>query len=174
MLIQIPLKYEVPAPRPRPRPRPHRRHGWGHRYKPHFGYDDDARVPEDGGDSDGDYEEEDALAQAVPVAAKMNEAKADRRRSSSKAEKAEKADLEEAVVSVGKDEGPFSECGGLAIERDSKFPVRVTFQFYRSTANGIVEESHMKAIAAQIRESQKDADFLGSLVVKRPTEPKKG
>jgi len=172
MLIQIPLKYEVPAPRLRPRPRPRPRRVWGYRYKKaYLGCDDDGRVPEGGGDSDGDYyDEEDALAQALPA----KEAKADRRRSSSSSSKAEKADLEEAVVSVGKDEGPFSECSGLAIERDPKFPVRVTFQFYRSTSNGIVEESHMKAIAAQIKESQKDADFLGSLVVKRPTEPKKG
>jgi len=85
--------------------------------------------------------------------------------------KKEKGDVEEAIVSVGKDEGPFDECNGLAIERDPKYPVRLTFQFYRSTSTGTVEESQMKAMSDQFKEARKGADFIGSLVVKRPTEP---
>ena len=35
-------------------------------------------------------------------------------------------DMEDAVVKVGKSEGDFSELEGLDIERDDRFPVRLT------------------------------------------------
>jgi hypothetical protein len=86
----------------------------------------------------------------------------------------EKADVEEAIIRVGESEGEFDEIRGLDIERDPAYPVRVTLQFYKSTANGVVDDDAVKAIAQQIEGSRKNADFVGSLVVgartSRPTE----
>lgn len=83
-------------------------------------------------------------------------------------------DVDEAIVKVGESEGVFSECRGLAIERDPGFPIRVTLQYYKATSTGAVNDEVMAAIAAQIREARKDADFIGSLVMEpragRPTE----
>jgi hypothetical protein len=38
----------------------------------------------------------------------------------------EDCDMENAVVKIGESEGPFSELDGLDIERDNRFPVRLT------------------------------------------------
>src|SRR5262249_29624229 len=51
---------------------------------------------------------------------------------------AERSDVEEAVIGHGKVEGPFTEVDGLDIERDDRYPVRVTVQFYKATNNGVV------------------------------------
>jgi len=87
-----------------------------------------------------------------------------------------KVDMEEAIIKVGKVEGKFNEVNGLAIERDPDYPVRVTFQFYKSTATGVINEAEVSAIADQIATCREQGDFIGSLVVggitKRPTEPK--
>lgn len=77
----------------------------------------------------------------------------------------EKADVEEAIIKIGEAEGEFREIGDLEIERDERFPVRVTLQFYKSTANGVVDDDAMRTIASQIEQSRKNADFVGSLVV---------
>jgi len=86
-----------------------------------------------------------------------------------------RADVEDAIVKVGASEGKFKEIGGLSIERDPNYPVRVTLQYYKATSNGIVEEHHIETIANQIKEARKHATALGSLVVggntNRPTEP---
>ena len=89
-------------------------------------------------------------------------------------EGARKSDVEEAVIGHGKVEGPFTEIDNLQIERDAKYPVRVTVQFYKATSNGAVSEDDMSAIAKQIEKVYKEADYVGSLVVEgetgRPTE----
>jgi hypothetical protein len=86
----------------------------------------------------------------------------------------EKADVEEAIIRVGEGEGEFDEVRGLEIERDPAYPVRVTLQFYKSTANGVIDEDAVRVISEQIEASRKNADFVGSLVVggrtSRPTE----
>lgn len=83
-------------------------------------------------------------------------------------------DVEDAIVKVGESEGVFQEINNLEIERDHEFPVRVTLQFYKSTANGVADENAMRTIAEQIKSSRKFADNVGSLVVgghtNRPTE----
>jgi len=79
--------------------------------------------------------------------------------------KNEKADVEDAIVKVGEEEGPFREIGNLTIERDPSYPVRVTLQFYKATSNGVLDEGHMEAISTQIKESRKYAVSIGSLVV---------
>ena len=85
-----------------------------------------------------------------------------------------KSDVENAVIGHGAVEGPFTEIDGLTIERDERFPVRVTVQFYKATSNGVVSEQDMQEIAEQIERVYADADYVGSLVVGgetgRPTE----
>ncbi len=93
---------------------------------------------------------------ASPVAEALSEAK----RSSN---------VEAAVIGHGKVEGPFTEIDNLAIERDPKFPVRVTIQFYKATSNGVVSETDMRDINKQIARVYADADYVGSLVTNGPT-----
>jgi hypothetical protein len=81
-----------------------------------------------------------------------------------------KSDVESAVIGHGVIEGPFTEIDGLAIERDERFPVRVTVQFYKATSNGIVSPADMDEIAAQIQRVYEDADYVGSLVVGGPSD----
>jgi hypothetical protein len=85
-----------------------------------------------------------------------------------------KSDVEAAVIGHGAVEGPFTEIDGLAIERDDRFPIRVTVQLYKATSNGAVSESDVQEIAEQIQRVYQDADYVGSLVVDsdtgRPTE----
>ncbi len=91
------------------------------------------------------------------------------------AESASKSsDVEMAVVSHGETEGPFTEFGDLAIERDTRFPVRVTVQFYKATSNGVVSAADVAHVRKQIDKVYAKGDFVGSLVVGghtgRPTE----
>jgi len=78
------------------------------------------------------------------------------------------SNVDTAVLGHGPTEGEFSELDGLTITRDSRFPVRVTLQFYQATSNGVVSRADVKAMAAQIKKVYKKGDFVGSLVV--PTE----
>jgi hypothetical protein len=87
----------------------------------------------------------------------------------------EKSDVEQAVLGHGRDRGPFEEGGGLMLERDDKFPIRITVQFYKATSNGVVSESDLDGIARSIGGVYEHADFVGSLVIpdgdpRRPTE----
>jgi hypothetical protein len=77
--------------------------------------------------------------------------------------------VEEAVIGHGKVEGPFTEIDGLEIERDDRYPVRVTVQFYKATGDGVVTEDDMAHIAGQIERVYRQADYVGSLVVEGPT-----
>jgi hypothetical protein len=81
----------------------------------------------------------------------------------------EKSDVEAAVIGHGPIEGPFTEVDRLDIERDPKFPIRVTVQFYKATSNGVVTEDDVAEIAAQIDKVYDNADYVGSLVVDGPT-----
>lgn len=82
--------------------------------------------------------------------------------------------MEDAVIGHGKVEGPFTELDNLAIERDEKFPVRVTVQFYQATSDGKITAENMKMLAAQLDKVYSNADYVGSLVTGgdtgRPTE----
>lgn len=84
------------------------------------------------------------------------------------------SDVDNAVIGHGALEGPFTEIDGLEIERDERFPVRVTVQFYKATSNGVVSATDLDQIKAQIDRVYKDADYVGSLVTSgetgRPTE----
>jgi hypothetical protein len=89
-------------------------------------------------------------------------------------EEAAMSDVEEAVIGHGEVEGPFTEIDNLPIERDPRFPIRVTIQFYKATSNGVMSEADMTEINDQIARVYADADYVGSLVVdgpsRRPTE----
>ncbi len=78
--------------------------------------------------------------------------------------------VEAAVIGHGELEGPFTEIDGLRIERDTRFPIRVTVQFYKATDNGIASEQDIREIAEQIERVYDDADYVGSLVVPDPDE----
>lgn len=84
------------------------------------------------------------------------------------------SDVEAAVIGHGETEGDFKEINGLRIQRDARFPIRVTAQFYKATSNGVVTESDVAALKSQILKVYGDADYVGSLVsdgmTRRPTE----
>merc|ERR1719242_2987965 len=60
------------------------------------------------------------------------------------------------------------------LERNEQYPVRVTLQYDKATGNGAVNKEIMDDIVKQLEASQKQADFMGSLVTEydpnRPTE----
>jgi len=75
-----------------------------------------------------------------------------------------RSDVEEAVIGHGELEGPFTEVGGLPIERDPRFPVRGTVQFYQATSNGVVSGADVARLAHSIASVYDDAHASGSLV----------
>ena len=85
-----------------------------------------------------------------------------------------RSDVEQAVLGHGKVEGPYFEGRSLKLERDERFPIRITVQFYKATSNGVVDEADLDKIASTIGSVYEHADFVGSLVVpegdpRRPT-----
>jgi hypothetical protein len=82
----------------------------------------------------------------------------------------EESNVEVAVLGHGPELGPYTELGGLSIERDPRFPVRVTVQFYQATTNGVISAGDVKTLAAQIHKVYASADYVGSLVVPAPAD----
>jgi hypothetical protein len=83
--------------------------------------------------------------------------------------KSAKSDVENAVIGHGEMEGPFTETDNLKIERDERFPVRVTVQFYKATSNGVVDEKDAQEIHDQISRVYAQSDYVGSLVTEGAT-----
>jgi hypothetical protein len=108
----------------------------------------------------GGYEMDDMVMESAPMA--------------SGAAMRSSSDVENAVIGHGDTEGPYAEINDLAIERDPRFPVRVTVQFYKATSNGVVTPADIAAIRRQIDRVYADGDYVGSLVTEgwtgRPTE----
>jgi hypothetical protein len=82
--------------------------------------------------------------------------------------------VERAVLGHGARLGPFLEGRGTKLVRDPAFPVRITLQFYKATADGVVSDADLDAIVASLDGVLAHADYVGSLVVpdddsKRPT-----
>ena len=75
------------------------------------------------------------------------------------------SDVETAVLGHGPELGPYTELDGLTIERDPRFPVRVTVQFYQATSNGVLAAADVRSLRAQIKKVYAMADYVGSLVV---------
>jgi hypothetical protein len=76
-----------------------------------------------------------------------------------------KSDVEAAVIGHGEFQGPYNEIDHLSIERDPRFPVRVTIQFYKATSNGVAAESDIKQIKQEIDSVYAQGSAVGSLVV---------
>ncbi|MCJ2544248.1 hypothetical protein [Thermostichus vulcanus] len=93
---------------------------------------------------------------------------------SAESDRASRSNVEAAVIGHGEVEGPFTEIDNLEIERDPRFPIRVTVQFYKGTSNGVVSAEDMAQIHEQIARVYQEADYVGSLVIQgdtdRPTE----
>jgi hypothetical protein len=87
--------------------------------------------------------------------------------------KSRAADLEVAVLGHGELEGPFTELAGLEVERDTRFPVRVTVQFYQATATGALGDAEMAHLAKLVGQVYEKGDFVGSLVVRGPGDPRR-
>jgi hypothetical protein len=85
--------------------------------------------------------------------------------------RSERSDVEAAVLGHGKVEGPYTELAGLTIERDPRFPIRATVQFYQATSNGVISRADMRRLSRQIATVYEQADYVGSLVV--PETPKR-
>jgi len=105
-------------------------------------------------------------AESAPMAAPAPTKKSARMR--------ERSDVETAVLGHGAAEGPYTELDGLTIERDNRFPVRVTVQFYQATSNGVINEKNVAGFARLIKKVYSSGDYVGSLVTaghtNRPTE----
>lgn len=86
------------------------------------------------------------------------------------------SNVEDAVIGHGEIEGPFVEMDNQPIERDERFPIRITVQFYKATDNGVISEEDIKSIREQIDRVYADGSYVGSLVVpekeglQRPTD----
>lgn len=86
---------------------------------------------------------------------------------------AARSDMEVAVLGHGPLEGPHAELAGLTVERDARFPVRVTVQFYQATATGRIGEPEMAHLARLVSKVYEKGDFVGSLVVPGPGDPRR-
>ena len=84
--------------------------------------------------------------------------------------KSKASDLDTAVLGHGELQGPFTELAGLTIQRDARFPVRVTAQFYQATATGEVTGADMQRLASTIDAVYSKGDYVGSLVVPSPSD----
>ena len=85
------------------------------------------------------------------------------------------SDVENAVIGHGEDLGPVVEGHAMKLERDDRFPVRVTVQFYKATSNGVISDADLAEAKSQIDKVYAKGDYVGSLVVPedsrhRPTD----
>ena len=82
--------------------------------------------------------------------------------------------FEDAILSTGKAHSEFKGTRGFTLERDSKYPIRCTIQFYKVSDTLDVPEKEFGKIADKINAVYQKADVYGSLVVdgktKRVTE----
>ena len=78
--------------------------------------------------------------------------------------KRSRSDVEAAVIGHGELEGPFTEIDGLKIERDPRFPVRVTVQYYLATSNGVISAENVAQIKRDIDRVYNATESVGSLV----------
>ena len=90
--------------------------------------------------------------------------------SEGRARRGAESDVDTAVLGHGDTEGPYTELDGLTIERDPRFPVRVTIQFYQATSNGVLSTKDVDMMASQIHKVYAKGDYVGSLVVPNPAD----
>jgi hypothetical protein len=83
------------------------------------------------------------------------------------------SDLEVAVLGHGELQGPYTELDGLEVERDPRFPVRVTVQFYQATATGQIGDAELDHLGKLVAKVYEKGDWVGSLVVPQPGDPRR-
>ena len=86
------------------------------------------------------------------------------------AERSRDSDMEVAVLGHGALEGPYTELDGLDVERDPRFPVRVTVQFYQAISDANVGPANLEKLASQISRVYRSGDYVGSLVAPNPAD----
>lgn len=83
--------------------------------------------------------------------------------------------IDDAMLQVSeKDQGKFEKLDASKLIRDTRFPIRVTYQFYKVTDTTILNESDFEFISNKINNIYNKAKNKGSLVLNttdRPTEP---
>ena len=82
--------------------------------------------------------------------------------------------IDMGVLSKGDYKGSYGGTKNLKLERDPRFPIRCTFQWYRVTDTTTIEETVVKDIASQFKMFEDNASEYGSLVTTttdRKTEP---
>ena len=82
------------------------------------------------------------------------------------------SDVEAAVIGHGEKLGPVREFNGNRLERDDRFPIRVTVQFYRATSNGVASNADLADVKRDIDRVYAGGDFVGSLVVPNTDRPR--
>ena len=92
--------------------------------------------------------------------------------------KEKKANVEDAIIKIGSSEGKFVELERKKnVERDTRWPIRITLQYYKCTDDGNIDEEVVKQISDQLAEAKKKAVYVGSSVVapdpNRPTASSK-
>jgi hypothetical protein len=83
------------------------------------------------------------------------------------------AQMDTAVLGHGPTEGPYTELDGLTIERDERFPVRVTVQFYQAVSSPNLGDAEVAKLASQIGKVYEKGDYVGSLVVPGPGDTRR-
>lgn len=84
-----------------------------------------------------------------------------------------KSCIDDAQIKIGKEGGDFTGLKDLTIERDERYPIRVTTQIYKVTDNGTIDREQMEKIAAEIKKEEAIGQNGSSLVLEqtqRPTE----
>lgn len=83
--------------------------------------------------------------------------------------------MDMGMVGLGTINGDFIGTKGLKLERDTRFPIRCTFQYYRVTDKESISEHDIQDIASQLSQATNKAVASGSLVSNpdtgRTTEP---
>lgn len=82
--------------------------------------------------------------------------------------------MDMGMLRLGREKGKFIGTKDLKLERDERFPIRCTFQYYRLTDENFISEEQVKDIAEQLNKVESKALASGSLVAsnsERVTEP---
>jgi len=78
--------------------------------------------------------------------------------------KVKKDGMDMGILSLGTDKGEFVGTKGLKLERDERFPIRCTLQYYRLTDDNKIDEATIKDIKNQNDRVEAKAIASGSLV----------
>ncbi len=73
--------------------------------------------------------------------------------------------MEDAVIRAGKVHSEFEGTKGLELERDDRYPIRCTLQYYKVTDTEEIPSSTFEELSEQLNRIYKQAEAKGSLVV---------